>query len=553
MRKIYLRLVESLNKVLGDDLGKLLIISLFSYLGYGINRYFYGKYFASPFIIKSGKFFIGYLNHFFLWLGIFIFISFLFKYKKVIIYIILGIFGVLGVTETLLLSNFKTIINNSTIQILFETNFNETSEFLKEYFNYKIILLLLGIIIVFYIVNRIKINIKNNKLKNLILIYSLFQLFNFGKEIKDSSIYRFINAINHSINNIKIYKEMSQNLKNDVIIKKNKSKIKNIVLIIGESTGKNHMSLYGYKYKTNPLLEKLEREKEIYKYTDVISPHSHTIPVLQKLLTFYNNEAEKEWYKYNNIVDIMKKSGYKTYWFSNQEAFGIFGNVAAAIGNRSDVVVFNKLRDSSEEAFEVYDKEIVDKSVKFLSDDSNKNFIVYHLLGTHTSYKYRYPKEFKIFDKNDYQEKQSKEREIISEYDNAVLYNDYVVNEIINLYKDKESIIFYLSDHGEEVYEFRDFIGHGEDTPSRYMTEIPFIIYLSEKFKIKYPEIKESIENSLKQPYMIDDFIHTLLDISEIETEEFDEEKSIINEKFDNTRERIFGNKSYDDYWRNKD
>lgn len=548
-----MKLIKKLNEILENDLGKILIISLFSYLGYGINRYFYGKYFSFSFIIKSGKFFMGYLNHFFLWFGIFIFISYLFKYKKVIMYIFLGIFSVLGIIEVFLLLNFKTIVKNSTVQILFETNFNETSEFLKEYLNYRNIFLILGIIIIFCIISRIKIKIRNKKFQNLILIYSIYQLFNFGKEIEDSSLYRFVNAIIHSINNIKIYKDMSHNLRNDIIIEKNESEIKNIVLIIGESTGKNHMSLYGYKHKTNPLLEKLVEEKQLYKYIDVISPHSHTIPVLQKLLTFYNNESDQEWYKYNNIVDIMKKSGYKTYWFSNQEAFGIFGNVAAAIGNRSDVVIFNRLRDSSEEAFDIYDKEIVDKSVKFLNNDSNKNFIVYHLLGTHTSYKYRYPKEFKVFNEEDYQEKNSKEREIIAEYDNAVLYNDYVVNEIINLYKDKESIIFYLSDHGEEVYEYRDFIGHAEDVPSRYMAEIPFIIYLSEKFKIKYPEIKNAIEDSLKQPYMTDDFIHTVLDISKIQTKEFKKEKSIINQKFDNTRKRIFGCESYDDYWKNKD
>ena len=56
------------------------------------------------------------------------------------------------------------------------------------------------------------------------------------------------------------------------------------------------MSLYGYKQETNPLLKKIEKEGDLYKFIDVISPHSTTILSLEKALTFYNYEGSKEWY-----------------------------------------------------------------------------------------------------------------------------------------------------------------------------------------------------------------------------------------------------------------
>lgn len=439
------------------------------------------------------------------------------------------------------------------MQIVFETNFKESKEFLISYFNLSSIYIIFLIIIIFYFLGKLKIKLKNNKIKFLILICSVLQIFNIEKEMKKASVYRLVKGVQEGIKNIKIYEEMSQNLQNDVVIEKVGREIKNVVLVIGESTGRNHMSIYGYKYKTNPLLENLEKRGEIYKYIDVISPHSHTIPVLEKLLTFYDNEESDKWYNYNNIIDIMKKSGYKTYWFSNQEAFGTFGNVAAAIGNRSDIVLFNKLRDSSEEAIDSYDEEIVNKSAEIITEKVDKKFIVYHLMGTHTTYKYRYPKEFKKFNESNYDNSNLEEKKRISEYDNAILYNDYVINKIINLYKDKECIIFYLSDHGEEVYDFRGFMGHTESMPSRYMAEIPFLIYLTDEFKNKYPELEENIKKSLNRPYMTDDFIHTLLDITGIKTKEFNEEKSVINKRFIFTRKRIFGEKDYDKYWKRKD
>ncbi len=109
-----------------------------------------------------------------------------------------------------------------------------------------------------------------------------------------------------------------------------------------------------------------------------------------------------------------------------------------------------------------------------------------------------------------------------------------------------------MPDNGEEVYDFRDFVGHSNDNVSRYMVEIPFLIYISDKFKEKYPEIVKKIEKSLNNPYMTDDLIHTILDIAGIKTPEFDETRSVINEQFNANRKRVYTGKDYDEYWKNR-
>lgn len=141
------------------------------------------------------------------------------------------------------------------------------------------------------------------------------------------------------------------------------------------------MSLYGYYLPNTPKLEELQEKGEIAVYTDVVSPHSNTIPVLQKLFTFSHNESDKPWYKYNNLIDIMNAAGYKTYWLSNQESSGIWGNVAQYYGERSSVHRYTRLRESRE------DEGILDEELFPLIDDAiadmgdGKSFIVAHLMG----------------------------------------------------------------------------------------------------------------------------------------------------------------------------
>ena len=64
-----------------------------------------------------------------------------------------------------------------------------------------------------------------------------------------------------------------------------------------------------------------------------------------------------------------------------------------------------------------------------------RNFYVVHLMGNHMDYKKRYPEEFDIalpFTQ--------KQKVALACYDNSVLYNDYVVNEIYRMRTASSSI-----------------------------------------------------------------------------------------------------------------
>lgn len=543
---LFIKILKRIDNILKNEQETILKIFLLNFLPYAIfvvldtTKELWYK------VIKVGYYSI----KFYLLILIVIYIISFFKYKKYLYKFLIGVSLVFFIIEIILLKEFSTIINIGIAQIFFETNMRESKEFLENYIKIQEIVILLVFIgfisiTIKFIIKKIDIDriFKVKFLKVLLLFFMLWEVTNISFDINFFSIGRTIISCYGAFQNVKEYKKIQNNLENSVELLENNSEIKNIVLVIGESTGRNHMSVYGYKLDTTPLFLNLEKINNLYKFTDVISPHSHTIPVLKKLLTFYNNESEKEWYEYNNIIDIFKEAGYKTYWFSNQESSGVYGNVAYAFSQRADFVLFNNFRDSHQnDYYDYFDEEIVDKS-KNKIDFSKKNFIIYHLMGTHIDYSKRYPKKFKKFENSN---------KILEHYDNAVFYNDYVVNKIFSIFKDKESIVIYLSDHGEEVYDFREAYGHSGTNASKYMIEIPFLIYLSDDFKKNYSKKEESIKNSLNNPYMTDDFINTLLDIADIEVKEFDSSKSLVNENFNKNRKRVFLDKDYDEYWKNK-
>ena len=78
------------------------------------------------------------------------------------------------------------------------------------------------------------------------------------------------------------------------------------------------------------------------------------------------------------------------------------------------------------------------------------------------------------------------------------------------------------------------------------MIEIPCIIWGSDKFKQMHPEKWQAIIAAVNQPYMTDDMINTILDLTDIQTAEYDETRSIVSKRFNAARPRIFDDKDYD-------
>lgn len=465
--------------------------------------------------------------------------------------------------------NFKSPLSESMLATALETNTSEVVSFLKLYLSPSIALcgVLFVIIVVFvcrrkgfYVTCKIK---KENRIYMffliLVFIGFLCWIYEFILYSKGEYSCRYRNGIAFmtplrdlcSFNNARKSSSSAKALMQEYLksFSSNesplvaKNSIENIVLVLGESLSRNHMQIYGYKKSTTPLLSKVP-PKNLVLFNDVVSPHSHTTLSLRKVLTFLNYENEEYYYKIysnGNLISLFNLAGYSTFWISNQmdKNNGIIGAIASFAQSDDFISRFKQNFD------DVFFDEALLPSLDGALNKNKHNLFVLHLMGSHASYGNRYPKAFELFNDSLFG---GKER-VISRYDNSVYYNDFVITEIFRKFSTSDSIVLYISDHGDEVYELGDFVGHSDDRISRFMVEIPMLIYMSDIFIKKHPKLYKSILNAKNLPYMTDDLIHTILDISGIDIETFDKTRSVINKDFNPKRERRVGGnegKNYD-------
>lgn len=301
----------------------------------------------------------------------------------------------------------------------------------------------------------------------------------------------------------------------------------NVVLIIGESFTRCHSSLYGYDKLTNPHFTALKDSSLLFAFDSIDAPAPQTTMSLRYMLSTYSlsdEKKEKKWYEYISIIEMMKESGFDCYWFGNQACVSKHNGISRIFAQACDRQWMLQTEGMIDAYDTRYDIVLVDSSYQFinqLNQKKNHNFFIYHMMGSHFDYSKRYPKEFAKFSKNDYLSEPQNHREILAIYDNSLYYNDYVVSRIMDLFKDNESIVIYIPDHGQVMYRDPsnpDYYSHGTGNPVAHDlgVEIPFFVYASPSFQQKYPQIMERIKyrqgnpkewNSDDLPYLIMDLI----------------------------------------------
>lgn len=471
--------------------------------------------------------------------------------------IIVSVAIIVFVLDTYSVYQYSHPFNAGMLDIIISSNPNEAYEYIIQFITCKVVLTI--VVSLLCLVGLVWLLDKSTKLyihKRMVAILFLMLLItNFvdctrlgyetwSKFVSESfSVKRLIDIGIGTYANVLEYEKYEQSVPlEDIKVTENNSDIPYVVFVIGESTSRNHMSLYGYELNTNPLLQQRQERGELDVFTDVISHHSHTLTVMRELLTFYRRDSKDDWFKYVNLFDILKKTDYRTYWLSNQEYSGIY-SLDKFYSRRCDYSYFTSMRDSKDESI-LIDGALL-TSIQNL-DFGKKNFITIHLMGTHTAYERRYPIEYALFSEKD--EKKGadvKQKKVRAYYDNAVLYNDYVLNTIINMFAQRDAIVIYVSDHADEVYEDRDFVGHTESMGTTHMIEVPLLIWTSQSFRSKRPELTSRIESAVNRPFMTDDMIHVILDIMQIETEDYAPSKSVINDGFMVTK-RTYNGKTYE-------
>ena len=459
--------------------------------------------------------------------------------------------------------------SQSVLYVMFETNANEASEYLSQYFSLKIVLIALAytavVILLWTRLRPVHIPSPWRYLVSFALLYGLIlhpmtvntfikhqpfekTLDGLASRMEPAAPWQFISgyyqyrqqltALNSLLNENNALPPLA-NFKDN-----SGDAPRTLVLVIGESTQRGRMSLYGYPRETTPELDALHKSDPNFTvFNNVVTSRPYTIEILQQALTFANEKNPDLYLTQPSLMNMMKQAGYKTFWITNQQTMTARNTMLTVFSKQTDKQFYmNQQRTQSARE---YDSNVLAPFKEVLADPAPKKFIIVHLLGTHIKYKFRYPDGQGKFDNNIDNVPaglSNDELEAYNDYDSANVYNDHIIASLIKDYKatDPNGFLLYFSDHGEEVYDTppHKTQGRNEDNPTRHMYTVPFLLWTSEKWQAAHPR---DFSQDVNRKYSSSELIHTWSDLAGFTYDGFDPTRAITSPQFKETT-RWIGN-----------
>ena len=476
------------------------------------------------------------------------------KVRKCVLWFFVVLHLLMAVVDYFLIANFQSFLNTDTLCIIAETTLIEIKSFFSTYLDFtSVLVVIISVFLILWFSFWIARKLAGKWLMALlsliltVLGVSVFATAASGVEFESdgfnsiSQLHSFT-RLGHSalgfksfLSEVKALRTANQRV--DATLKQEDPPC--IIFVLGESFSLYHSSLYGYSKETNPRLAARVKDGSLCVFDNAISISDHTGVVM--ISVFRANRPDNPASNEVFFPSIFKKVGYKTALLDNQY---FVDNGFTWI---TDKALSNIMFDYRNEENVGYDSNLIKAIPRF----TDPQLIIVHLFGQHYTYSDRYPAEFSVFKPADYSADLSEEeREIIAHYDNSTLYNDYVVDEIIKKYEDKNCLVVYLSDHGEELFEIDDFMGHGNarNRPTlKYQIRVPMMIWASSQFQSRYPDVAKRIKESTHKSILTDNIAHFLLDVAGIETVFYCPELSFINDKYQEPESRfVLGDLNYD-------
>ena len=333
-----------------------------------------------------------------------------------------------------------------------------------------------------------------------------------------------------------------------------------IVLVIGESYSKAHCQLYGYPQKDTPRQRRLERGGWLTKFNDVVSCWNLTSFVFKNVLSMHVVGEKGEWCDYPLFPELFRKAGYQVTFLTNQFLLAAGQAVYDFSGGffLNDPVLSKAQFDLRNTSLHRFDEGLLSDYDNFLNEGKinlkGNNLIIFHLIGQHVSYNTRYPKDRAKWHADDYKELRPDiagdhyRRRMIAAYDNACLYNDSIVTQIVKRFEDKDAIVVYMPDHGEEIFEpGRDIICRNHsatvDWPlAHYEFEVPFWIWCSRKYAHREPEVFKAIKDAKNRRFMTDALPHMMVWLAGISSKDYNDKYNLLSPNYDESRPRVLKN-----------
>lgn len=455
--------------------------------------------------------------------------------------------------------SFGGVFTTATLEAVFNTDTSEALEYAASYASVPLAVIISAYwLILLLIFQYLHFNVSATKAKTSFLVLGVILSLTAGYRItimqkyhdtipgvlgSMPSYYRGNIGLQQEIN---LRKDLIANTSVDVTLEQEQES-QTYIFLIGESINRNHMSVYGYHRNTTPLLKQLN--ENIVVFNNVVSSHAQTNASLRVALTSATAEQGNEYRKALSIIDTANMAGFKTWWISNQQPLRA---TLASIADQADETQFIS-NDYQGVEVNRYDGFMLPYIEEALADEAKHKVIFIHMMGSHAQYANRYPKDFNHFSDNNvqaYEEDLSQGKiDSINQYDNSVLYTDFVVNETLVLLKENSAHIKALtlfSDHGEEIYDKINVKGHSPDNVTANMIEVPLITWVSEEFELTKPSRYRTMHDNRNEGFRLDNLFHYANQLMGISSSHITPSKSLASQDFSPKAERRVYKKSYE-------
>ncbi|HET9239763.1 MAG TPA: phosphoethanolamine transferase [Oligoflexus sp.] len=428
---------------------------------------------------------------------------------------------------------FKSPISIITFATTLHSNVSETTEFLNTY-GYSLALtsglyLILGLVVtlLYFRTARPQTLKPTLFLMSLALVATLPSLLRSGGQLKQVALdfhelayvdrlattFTRYQGVMQAREKARTFWKQRSEARNPLELRHTKPKLPSlVVVVIGESTTRRHMGIYGYHRPTTPSLESMK--DRLVVFTQGTAPVASTLPGVIGAFCSRGFDPASLHCEGPTMIEIARAAGYKTTWISNQAPSGFGDNFIVELGRTTDTTYFvNQDVSSAGEAdnSSSFDEKVLDplhQVIDASQKTGEKQMIFVHLMGTHFIYEKRYPKAERRFTDTDdipipNAARDAKARSIINHYDNAVAYQDKVLGSIMDRLNAaaQDSLFVYFSDHGEEVYNSDNFAGHSEDRVTPAMREVPFIIGYSQAHAAQESEELQFLRQKAAKPF----------------------------------------------------
>lgn len=323
-----------------------------------------------------------------------------------------------------------------------------------------------------------------------------------------------------------------------------------IMVVIGESHVLHRSQLYGYPLANEPWLTSERDSGRLVAFEDAVSCGTTTFVALRPSMLVAEPGGGGVLYS-----AVLKSVGWHTTLVERQTGANDKGKTNPDLGLLG--LLFPLPGSTAPWDYSFADC-VPDDTVPLPLPALGKPLLMmHHLRGQHSPYKYRYPAtpQWQRFTADDIADNgrpwmTEEKRQCEAEYANATFYNDRVLQSLAETLRGTDAIMIYYGDHGDEVYDYRDYQGRVLPEPGLERdfllceARVPVVMWWTEQFARLHPATVASIRNAKERPLTTGLLGQTILGIASYEGPWRDASKDFLSTQYQ-TPHRIV-NDTYD-------